>query len=59
MAPPEPFRVGIWPVTVFSKWTSKQLAKLYDHIVFQVAVFDFMFSHKNTLHEEDRLIKHP
>jgi len=44
---------------IFLKWKSKQLVKLYDHLVFLVAVFDFIFSHKNTLYEEDRLIKHP
>jgi len=44
---------------IFLKWKSKQLAKLYDHLVFQVAVFDFIFPHKNTLYEEDRLIKYP
>jgi len=41
------------------KWKSKQLAKFYDHLVFQVAVFVFIFSQKNTLYEGDRLIKHP
>jgi len=44
---------------VFLKRKSKQLAKLYDYLVFQVAVFDFIFPRKNTLYEEDRLIKHP
>ena len=44
---------------IFLKWKSKQLAKLYDQLVFQAAVFVFKISHKNTLYTEDRLIKHP
>jgi len=32
----------------FFKWKSNQLAELYVQLVFQVTVFDFIFSHKDT-----------
>jgi len=34
----------------FSKWKSKQLAGFYAQLVFQVTVFDFIFSQRNTVH---------
>jgi len=37
----------------------KQPAKLYVQIVFQVPVFDFLFSHEKSLYKVDRSIKHP
>ena len=43
----------------FSKLKSKQHAELYVQLVFQITIFDFIFSHKNTFYNVDRLIKNP
>ena len=39
---------------LFLKLKSKEHAKLFDQVVFQVTVFDFIFSHKNTLDKVDQ-----